>query len=68
MQQKLYDIMKDLGIDKPTIETIDPEGVAYIESLGEITEETIFEEILRYVNECPENELNWVLEKYAAGA
>lgn len=59
---KLISIMEKLGIDNSTSYADDTEGQEYIKRIGDITEEMIFEEILRYVNENPDNELDEILE------
>lgn len=59
---KLIGIMEELGIANSDSYAEDAEGQAYINGIGEVTEEMIYEEILRYVNENPDNELNEILE------
>lgn len=59
---RLIGIMEELGIANSESVASDDEGKAYIDSIGEITEEMILEEVLRYVNENPDNELEQILE------
>jgi hypothetical protein len=58
----LVGIMEELGIANSDSVASDLEGQAYINSIEDVTEEMILEEILRYINENPDNELNTVLE------
>ena len=60
--EKLIGIMEKLGIANSDSYTDDAEGQAYISGLPEVTEEMIYEEILCYVNDNPDNELNKILE------
>lgn len=60
---KLFSIMEELGIANSTTYADDEEGKKYISSMEDVTEEMIYEEILTYVNENPDNELNMILEK-----
>ena len=60
--EKLIAIMEKLGIANSDSYTGDAEGQAYISGLPEVTEEMIYEEILCYVNDNPDNELNKILE------
>jgi hypothetical protein len=60
--EKLIAIMEELGIANSDSYTGDAEGQAYISGLPEVTEEMIYEEILCYVNDKPDNELNKILE------
>lgn len=62
---KLISIMKEFGIDNSTSVADDSEGQAYINGITDVTEEMIYEEVLRYVNENPDNELNEILELVA---
>lgn len=57
----LIGIMEEFGIANSDSYAEDLEGQAYISGIGEVTEEMIYEEILRYVNENPDNELNEIL-------
>ncbi len=59
---KLISIMEKIGIDNSTTYFEDEEGQTYINSLDEVTEEMIYEEILTYIDEHPDNALNMVLE------
>ena len=59
---RLIGIMEQLGIDNSSTYAEDEEGRKYIDSFGEVTEEMILEEVLRYVNENPDNELNVILQ------
>lgn len=59
---KLIAIMEEIGIANSTTYIDDEEGQKYINSLEEVTEEMIYEEILTYINEHPDNELNMILE------
>ena len=59
---RLISIMEELGIDNSTSYADDIEGQEYIKRIGDISEEMIFEEILRYINENPDNELDEILE------
>ena len=54
---KLIDIMAELGIDHTGTVSKDREGIEYIESFGEVSEEEILKEILCYVNGLPQSEL-----------
>ena len=60
--EKLIAIMEKLGIANSDSYTGDAEGQAYISGLPEVTEEMIYEEILCYVNDNPDNELNKILD------
>ena len=62
MGDQLIGIMEELGIANPDSYADDAEGQAYIDSIGEVTEEMIYEEILRYVSEVQDNELSEILE------
>ena len=59
---KLISIMEEIGIANSTTYFDDAEGQKYINSLEEVTEEMIYEEVLTYINEHPDNELNMILE------
>ena len=59
---KLISIMEEIGIANSTTYFDDEEGRKYIDSLDEVTEEMIYEEILTYINEHPDNALNMILE------
>ena len=59
---KLISIMDSLGIANSTSYADDIEGQKYIDGLGEITEEMVYAEILRYINENPDNELEEILK------
>ena len=59
---KLIAIMEEIGIANSTTYFDDAEGQKYINSLEEVTEEMIYEEVLTYINEHPDNELNMILE------
>ena len=59
---KLISIMEEIGIANSTSYIDDEEGQKYINSLEEVTEEMIYEEILTYINEHPDNTLNMILE------
>ena len=63
--RKLISIMEDLGIANPDSYADDEEGKEYISSLGNVTEEMIYEEILTYINDNPDNELKMILEHAA---
>jgi hypothetical protein len=54
--------MEELGIANSTTYADDEEGKKYISSMEDVTEEMIYEEILTYINENPDNELNMILE------
>lgn len=60
--EKLISIMNDFGIANSTSVSDDKEGLAYIAGINDVTEEMVYEEVLRYINENPDNELNWILE------
>ena len=62
--EKLNAIMHALGIDRSDTVQADKEGLEYIRGLGEVTEEMLYEEILRYVDENRDNALEMAL-KYA---
>ena len=59
---KLIAIMEKIGIANSTTYRDDAEGQKYIREFDKVTEEMIYEEILRYVNENPDNELNAILD------
>lgn len=59
---KLISIMEEIGIANSTTYFDDEEGRKYIDSLDEVTEEMLYEEILTYINEHPDNALNMILE------
>ena len=59
---KLISIMEEIGIANSTSFFDDEEGQKYINSLEKGTEEMIYEEILTYINEHPDNALNMILE------
>lgn len=61
--EKLISIMEELGIANSTSVSDDEEGKRYIESIDDVTEEMILEEILRYVDENRDNGLSMVLEE-----
>ena len=61
--KSLFDIMRLLGIDHSADLTEDTEGMEYVNSIGDITEEMLLEEILTYINENPDNELEMILSK-----
>ena len=63
----LMSIMKKLSIDHSGTVSEDTEGLAYIAGLGEVTEEMVLEEILTYIRNHPDNELEWVLEHAHSG-
>lgn len=60
---ELIAIMEPLGIARTGTVEEDKEGQEYINSIGEVTEEMIYEEILRYVNAISQGELEALLEK-----
>jgi hypothetical protein len=59
---KLISIMEQLGIANSVTYAEDEEGRQYIDSIGDVTEEMILEEVLCYINENPDNELDMVLQ------
>ena len=59
---RLISIMEELGIANSATYIDDEEGQKYISSLEDVTEEMIYEEILTYINEHPDNALNRILE------
>lgn len=59
---KLIAIMEQLGIANSATYAEDEEGRQYIDSIGDVTEEMILEEVLCYINENPDNELDMVLQ------
>ena len=59
--RQMIEIMAELGIAKSARAADDVEGMAYIASIGEVTEEMIYAEILRYVRDHPDNELEEIL-------
>ncbi|MBR2845865.1 MAG: hypothetical protein IKF00_11705 [Solobacterium sp.] len=63
----LMSIMRELNIDHSGTVSEDTEGLAYIAGLGEVTEEMVLEEILTYIRNHPDNELEWVLEQAHSG-
>lgn len=58
VHRQLLDIMHELDIDSSYEVTDDVEGMAYMQSIGDITEEMILLEVMQYINEneCPELE------------
>ena len=58
---RLISIMEELGIACPSSYADDVEGQEYIESLKEVTEEMIYEEILTYIDDNPDNKLKMIL-------
>ena len=60
--KKLIGIMAELGIANSETFINDAEGQEYIKGIGDVTEEMIYEEVLRYVNDNPDNELDEILE------
>ncbi len=60
---ELMGIMEMLGIAYSSSVAEDREGISYISGIGDVTEEMILEEILRYVNDKPDNELEWILKQ-----
>ncbi|MDD6154181.1 MAG: hypothetical protein PUB39_01220 [Eubacteriales bacterium] len=69
IKDRLMAITAELGIDRSGTSSNDLEGMKYIESLGEITEDMIYDEILKYVNNYPDNELNRIiLQKVSDGS
>lgn len=59
----LLDIMKTLGINRSYnvhVDTEGKEGLEYINSIGEVTEEMILQEIVSYVDANRDNELSWI--------
>ena len=63
--KKLISVMEDLGIANSDSYADDEEGREYISSLGNVTEEMIYEEILTYINNNPDNELKMILDHAA---
>ena len=61
--ESLFNIMKLLGIDHSADLTEDAEGMEYVNNIGDVTEEMLLEEILTYINENPDNELEMILSK-----
>ena len=59
---RLISIMQELGIANSTTYADDEEGRQYISSLEDVTEEMIYEEILTYINDHPDNELKMILD------
>lgn len=59
---KLISIMEKIGIANSATYIEDEEGQKYINSLEDVTEEMIYEEILTYINNHPDNALNMILE------
>ena len=59
---RLISIMEELGIANSATYIDDKEGRKYISSPEDVTEEMIYEEILTYINEHPDNALNRILE------
>ena len=51
--EKLFGIMKELGIDRSDDPTKDTEGMDYVNNIGEITEEMLYEEIREYTKNSP---------------
>lgn len=59
---KLMEIMQELGIMNSSSVSEDSEGHAFMAGIPNVTEEMIYREILEYINENRENELNGILE------
>lgn len=61
--ESLFNIMRSMGIDHSADLTEDAEGMEYVNNIGDVTEEMLLEEILTYINENPDNELEMILSK-----
>lgn len=57
---RLFEIMHDFGIDRSYKVTEDLEGLAYMDEIGEVTEEMILLEVLKYVDDNRNNELKHI--------
>lgn len=57
---RLFDIMHELGIDYSYSYTKDSEGVAYAQTIENVTEEMILLEVLDYVKNTDADELNYI--------
>ena len=54
-KDQLTEIMRMLGIDSSyTVSEKDPEGRAYMENIGEVSEDMILKEVMRYIHRHPE--------------
>lgn len=60
---ELISVMEQFGIARSGTVEEDSEGLEYISSIGEVTEDKIYEEILRYVNTISSDELEKLLDK-----
>ena len=66
LAEQLFGIMRELGIDISLDLRQDREAMAYMESIGEVTEEMILTEVMRFIREIPEEEyreLNRIIEE-----
>ena len=61
--RRLIGIMEELGIANSTSVSDDAAGQEYISSISDVTEEMIHEEVLRYINENPAEDLAEMLEQ-----
>lgn len=59
---KLIAIMRELGIANSSSVSEDAEGRTFMAGISDVTEEMIYREILEYINENRENELNEIIE------
>lgn len=60
---KMLRVMEELGIARSGTVSEDHTGLDYIAGIGEVTEEQIYEEVLRYVNSIPETELKSLFDR-----
>ena len=70
LAEQLFGIMRELGIDMSLDLRQDREAMAYMESIGEVTEEMILMEVMHFIREIPEEEyreLNRIIEEQTAG-
>lgn len=61
--ESLIKIMHEFGIDSSYDITKNPEAMEFVNSMPEITEEMILLEVMTYINENPDNELNWIINR-----
>ncbi len=62
---EMLEIMHELGIDSSYDLTKDRDGMAYMESIGEVTEEMIMDEIRDYLKVIPAEELEYLKQSGA---
>ena len=60
---KLVEIMHEFGIDSSYDITKDDEAMNFVRHMPEVTEEMILIEVMNYINDNPDNELKWIIDK-----